>query len=370
VTAARLVVFGATGYTGQLTARHLVASGRRPVLAGRSARRLEVLADELGGVQTAVADVSRPESVRSLVSAGDVLLTTVGPFARWGDAAAQAAVGAGAHYVDSTGEPAFIRRVFDEFGPRAAAAGTAMLTACGFDWVPGNLAGALALSDAGPGVSRLDIGYFTRGHGGLSAGTRASMAGTLTDPSFGFRGGRLRAERMGARVVTFRLGDGRIRRGISVGGSEPYSLPGRSPSLRDLDVVVGQRGWWVPAVPMLTAGVAALGRLPLTAGVVRSVLGRGSVGATGGPDAAARAGSGCLILADAFDAHSQLICRVRLEGPNPYDFTARMLSFVATSLLDGPPSGVGALGPVDAFGLPALQAAAAQAGLVRVEPGR
>ena len=80
------------------------------------------------------------------------MLATVGPFARFGDPAAEAAIEAGASYLDSTGEPAFIRRVFERFGPRAERAAVGMVTAFGYDWVPGNLAGALALRDAGEGA--------------------------------------------------------------------------------------------------------------------------------------------------------------------------------------------------------------------------
>src|SRR5699024_10572620 len=137
--------------------RALVARGARPVLSGRSAERLQPLAAALGGLDTQVADVSRPASVRALVERGDVLVSTVGPFARWGAAAAEAALDAGAHYLDSTGEPAFLRRVLDELGPRAAAVGTTMIPACAFDWVPGNLAGALALEAAGARATRLVV---------------------------------------------------------------------------------------------------------------------------------------------------------------------------------------------------------------------
>ena len=118
--AGRIVLYGATGYTGELTARALVARGARPVLAGRTASKLERLAAELGGdLETATADVADPASVRGLVEEGDVLITTVGPFARFGEPAVEAAIDAGATYLDSTGEPAFIRRVFERrFGPR------------------------------------------------------------------------------------------------------------------------------------------------------------------------------------------------------------------------------------------------------------
>src|SRR3954462_10071050 len=86
-------------------ARALVAKGARPVLAGRNMTALKTLAEELGGLETARADVEEPRSVRALVERDDVLVTTVGPFLRYGQAALEAAVDAGAHYIDCTGEP-------------------------------------------------------------------------------------------------------------------------------------------------------------------------------------------------------------------------------------------------------------------------
>ncbi len=163
--AGRIVLFGATGYTGDLTARALVAQGARPVLAARSADRLAALAAELGGLETAVADVSRPDSVRALVERGDVLVSTVGPFVRFGGPAVEAAVATGAHYLDSTGEGPFIREVFERYGPGAQAAGSGLVTAFGYDWVPGNLAGGLALAEAGEQAVRVEIAYFAPGGG-------------------------------------------------------------------------------------------------------------------------------------------------------------------------------------------------------------
>ncbi len=92
---ARIVVFGATGYTGRLTAEQLVAQGARPLLAGRSELRLAELAERLGGLEHRVADVDRPKSVAELLEPGDVLLSTVGPFKRWGEPAVAAAIAAG-----------------------------------------------------------------------------------------------------------------------------------------------------------------------------------------------------------------------------------------------------------------------------------
>src|SRR3954463_8696969 len=111
--AGRIVLFGATGYTGRVKAERVAARGNKPVLAARNAQALEALSSELGGgFETAVADVSGAggtESVRALVERGDVLLSPVGPFVRYGEPALRAAVDAGAHYLDSTGEGPFIR---------------------------------------------------------------------------------------------------------------------------------------------------------------------------------------------------------------------------------------------------------------------
>ena len=135
--------------------------------------------------------------MRALVERGDVLVSTVGPFARWGEPAVQAAIAAGAHYLDSTGEGSFIREVFERFGPGAQAAGCGLVTAFGYDWVPGNLAGALALRDAGEAATSVQIGYFNpgAGAGSMSGGTRASSAGVMLSPGFAWHGGRLVDER-------------------------------------------------------------------------------------------------------------------------------------------------------------------------------
>src|SRR5688500_17669903 len=114
----RIVVFGATGLTGRLTATALVGRGQRPVLAGRSRAKLAEAAGELGGeLELAVVDAAQPESLLGLVERGDVLVSTVGPFVRWGDPAVRAALARGAHYLDSNGEPPFTRRVFKRHGP-------------------------------------------------------------------------------------------------------------------------------------------------------------------------------------------------------------------------------------------------------------
>ena len=255
--AERIVVFGATGYTGDLTARALVDRGARPVLAARNEGRVRALAEELGGLEWAVADVARPDSVRALVQRGDVLISTVGPFERWGEPAVQAAIAAGAHYLDSTGEGTFIRAVFERFGAGAQAAGCGLVTAFGYDWVPGNLAGALALRDAGPDATRVEIGYFNPGAGAssMSGGTRASAAGVMLSAGFAWHGGRLVDERPGRHGRAFELSHGKQARAISASASEHFALPRIHPTLRDVDVYLG---WFGPASEPLRAVTAVM----------------------------------------------------------------------------------------------------------------
>jgi short subunit dehydrogenase-like uncharacterized protein len=363
--AGRIVVFGATGYTGEGVARALVARGVKPILAARSAQRLERLADELEGLETRVADVERPETVRALVQGRDVLVSTVGPFARWGAPAIEAAIDAGAVYIDSSGEPAFIRRVFEDYGRRAERAGASLLTAFGYDWVPGNLAGALALREAGDPATRVQIGYFGQGDAGSSGGTQASLMGSVLEPSFVFRDGRLRTERIGARVRKFDLGDSGTRLAISVGGSEHLTLPVLYP-LQEVDVLLGRPGAYTRYMPFISAVFAGAAALPPGRAALRALFQRQAKGSTGGPDELARSRTSSTVLATAYAADGRELNTVRLEGVNTYTFGFDMLAWAAGAAATRGVGASGALGPVAAFGLDELEAGVRAAGIKRV----
>jgi short subunit dehydrogenase-like uncharacterized protein len=365
--AGRIVLFGATGYTGDLAARALVARGERPVLAARTEAKVRALAEELGGLDWAVADVERPDSVRALVERGDVLVSTVGPFTRWGEPAVQAAIANGAHYLDSTGEGAFIREVFERHGPGAQAAGCGLVTAFGYDWVPGNLAGALALRDAGEAATRVEIGYFSPGadSGSSSGGTRASSASVMLSPGFGWRDGRLVDERPAARTRSFELKPGRQAKAFSLPTSEHLALPRIHPTLRDVDVFLG---WFGPAsepIRVLSAGLAPILSLPGARDGLQDLFARLVKGSAGGPDAAARAKARSVVIAEAFDAAGARLAHVRVEGVNGYDLTGALLAWGAATAAAGGLQGTGALGPVDGFGLDALERGCAEAGMTR-----
>ncbi len=376
----RVVVFGATGYTGDLVARALVRDGARPVLAGRNGERLARLGRELGGAEPLehrVADVADPASVHALVGPGDVLVTTVGPFNAWGAPAVEAATAAGAAYLDSTGEGPFIRRVFEEYGPRARTTGAVLLTAAGYDYFPGNLAAAIALERVASGgrtATAVDVGYFLTGRpgrDGMSGGTRASTLRMVGAAGYGYRDGALREERPGAHVLRFVAG-GRRRPTVNVPATEQFALPRLAPSLRRVRVGNGWFGPLSPVVAGVSRGAGLLDAVP----AVRSRLGRlaGTVahryleGSSGGPDAAARARSGSLVVADAFGPDGELLAHVELAGPNGYTLTGELMAWAARTAAAGGLQGAGALGPVEAFGLDALRLACAGMGLVESLP--
>ena len=376
----RIVLYGATGYTGALTAQAMVAGGARPVLAGRDQSRLSALAARLGPasdgteLETAVAAAERPGSLRDLIGAGDVLVSTAGPFMKVGRPVVDAAVDAGAVYLDSTGEPPFIRQVFEEFGPRAERTGAVLLTAFGYDYVPGNLAGALALQAAGPAAARLRVGYFVRGdiRHGSSAGTRASMTGVLLEPGYGFRGGRIVSERTSAHVASF-LVDGKKRDAVSVGSSEHFALPRLRPAAGSdgapapvpLTEVGVYLGWFGRATRLVQCGsvlTAPASRLPGLRLALDAAAGRIQ------RSRAAPAGAAGIrsdVVAVAGDASGKELATVHLVGGDPYSFTAAILAWAAgTAAADGVRP-AGALGPVEAFGVGPLESACADVGFHR-----
>ena len=364
----RIVLYGATGYTGDLTARALVDRGAKPVLAGRTASRLERLAAALGGdLETATADVADPASVRALLEEGDVLITTVGPFVRFGEPAVEAAIDAGATYIDSTGEPAFIRRVFEEWGPRAERAGVTLLTAMGYDWVPGNLAGALALTEAGDAATGVRTAYFTTGPFGPSGGTKASAAGALIQDGYAFHDGRIVTERGGKRVRSVQAA-GKQRQAISAAASEHFALPRSFPRLREVDAYLG---WFAGRSKAMSVGSAAMSgffKLPGTKAGANALIERFAKGSTGGPSAEHRAKSGSYVIGQALDPGGRVLAAVDVEGDDAYDFTAGLMAWAAIEAAETPIVAKGAIGPVETYGLERLERGAAEAGIARRQP--
>jgi short subunit dehydrogenase-like uncharacterized protein len=259
--------------------------------------------------------------------------------------------------------------VFERYGPAAVQTGVGMLTAMGYDWVPGNLAGGLALERAGDLATRVDVGYFITGAGAtMSGGTRASLVGAITAPAFAFRDGRVHKERAARRVRSFRVGS-KERQGISVGSSEHFTLPRLAPRLREVNSYLGWFGPASRAMQLMSAGTSLAMKAPGVEKLWNAAGERFVQGSTGGPDAEQRAKSGSHMVAIAYDAAGRPLSEVHLAGIDGYTFTGRMLAWAAERAAAGGLRGTGALGPVDGFGLQELAAGCAEAGIAEEGSG-
>lgn len=188
-----IVLFGATGFVGKLTAGYLARhapSDTRIALAGRSAERLQRVKHEMGqrgeSWAVVVADAGDATALSELARRTTAVATTVGPYAAYGMPLVQACAEAGTHYADLTGEVLFMRRAADEFHDVAMSSGARIVHACGFDSIPSDL-GVLMLrehvaKELGDELTTTTLAV-TGVRGGLSGGTFASMKGMLAEMS-------------------------------------------------------------------------------------------------------------------------------------------------------------------------------------------
>lgn len=180
-----IVLVGATGFVGRLTAGHLsehAPEGTRIALAGRSRVRLDALAAELGGAAASwpriVIDVSDPAACADLAARTRVLVTTVGPYAIHGGELVKACALAGTHYADLTGEVLFVRDSAEAFHDVAKRTGARIVHSCGFDSIPSDLGvweTARVAADEGAGTLTDTVLFVRSLKGGLSGGTIDSM---------------------------------------------------------------------------------------------------------------------------------------------------------------------------------------------------
>ena len=372
----RVILFGATGFTGRMTAEAMTRAGLAPVLAARNEQALVDLVGDLAGLGPIdkaptwqQADVTDPDSVRALVtSPDDVLVTTVGPFTRLGQPALTAAIDAGCAYVDSTGEAPFIAEVFTSAHLRAQETGARLLTAFGYDYVPGNLAAAHAIADASStaaGPVHIEVGYFSRGDLHMSSGTRATLATLAGTAPIALRNGRV--VDVGSTVATFDV-SGRRMDALAVGASEAFALPRLDPRIRDVDVYLGWFGSMSKVASLASRATSPLMRIPGLGTLMRKGMAAAGGSATGeGPSAQQRAGATTVAVARALDGVGRELSRATVEGPSPYDLTGELLAWAAAMLVTRREAATGALGPADAFGLAELVSGCSDIGLRRVD---
>ncbi|HVO54697.1 MAG TPA: saccharopine dehydrogenase NADP-binding domain-containing protein [Solirubrobacterales bacterium] len=175
-----LALFGATGFTGGLTARYLAQNGPaelRWALVGRNRAKLEAVAAELATLAgpapapaLIVADAADRAALDGVAAATRVVITTVGPYALYGEPLVAACAAAGTDYVDLTGEPEFVDRMWLEHHAEAERSGARIVHCCGFDSIPHDLGAYFTVKHLPEGVP-LTVNGYVRSNASFSGGT-------------------------------------------------------------------------------------------------------------------------------------------------------------------------------------------------------
>jgi short subunit dehydrogenase-like uncharacterized protein len=186
-----LIVFGATGFTGGMTAEYLARHAPRELrwaIAGRSQAKLDAVKARLvaiderhAAVDVVLASVDDPASLQRMAAATRVLITTVGPFIDYGEPVVAACIAAGTDYIDSTGEPFFVSLLLGRYAEPARRAGVRVVPSCGFDAIPADL-GALFTVEQLPRGKPIRLAGFMRLEGVFSGGTERSALKAWVPP--------------------------------------------------------------------------------------------------------------------------------------------------------------------------------------------
>ena len=171
-----IILYGATGFTGKICCKYFRDNYRDLAwaVAGRNKDKLEqVKSDFELECDVIVAHGDDLESLKSLASQTKVVLSTAGPFARYGSLLVQACVEEGAHYTDITGENHWVRGLIDKHHSEAASKGIRIIPSCGYDSIPSDLGAFFTISQFNKPVTRVDV--YHEAQGGASGGTTETI---------------------------------------------------------------------------------------------------------------------------------------------------------------------------------------------------
>jgi short subunit dehydrogenase-like uncharacterized protein len=345
-----VVVFGATGFAGRLTAEYLARTAPRDcrwALAGRNPGKLAAVRDELSAIDPDLAqlpllpaDVEDAASLQRVAETSRVVITTVGPYVLYGDALVAACAAAGTDYLDLTGEPEFVNTSYVRHHQAAVASGARIVHAAGFDSVPHDLGAYFTVLQL-PADVPLRVSGYVRVSAAFSGGTFYSALTAMSRPRQNIAAARERkALNPPSDGRSVHAGPGRPGRDPVNGG---WSLPfpsldpqvvGRSaralarygPDFRYAHHVSMPR---LPSAVGTVAGVAAVAGAAQMPPLRRALQNRVQPG--DGPSAAKRATSWFSVSFVGEGGGQRVVTRVSGGDPG-YDETAKMLAESALCL--------------------------------------
>ncbi|WP_433257080.1 saccharopine dehydrogenase family protein [Streptosporangium sp. CA-135522] len=356
-----IVLFGATGFTGALTAQYLARNAApdcRWALAGRNRTKLEALRERIGLPELPLlhADVTDPASLARIAGQARVVATTVGPYISYGEPLVAACAAAGTHYADITGEPEFVDLMFTRHHERAERTGAKIVHACGFDSVPHDLGAYFTVGLLPEGVP-IEVDGFVRADGRPSGGTVSSALMAIARSRQTARAAHARREaeaRPADRRVRARAGSPRYVGGwaLPLPTIDPQIVARSARALARYGPDFTYRHHFavkrLPAVLGLVAGVGVVAVLAQIPPARSWLLGRISPG--DGPTPEQRAGSWFKVTFLGRGGGRRVVTEVAGGDPG-YDETAKMLAESALCLaFDDLPPVSGQLTPAAAMG--------------------
>ncbi len=333
-----IVVYGASGYTGRLVCAELQRKKLPFIIAGRDEKKLRALASAVGNPEVVVAPLDDAAALERAIARGKVVLDCAGPFVRMGKPVQDAALAAGRHFLDITGELTYIRDTYAR-DSEAKARGIALINSVGFDVVPTDCAAVLAAEAAGSPTERVRLA-FTAQPAKATQGTTRSAIESMHLGSMAFVDGDWQKEPVGREVWEVPFPDPIGRKTcVSVPWGDvataPRSTNARqvrtfmpmSPSLARMGRVFGGMFGWKPVRAMAERWVRSLPE---------------------GPSDEERAHSSFAVWAEAVGPNGTHT--IWITGGNGYDFTAVSAVLCAELACKPEFTARGALTPTQAFG--------------------
>ncbi|RMH43734.1 MAG: hypothetical protein D6689_04260 [Deltaproteobacteria bacterium] len=338
----RVWVYGATGLTGQLVCEALRDRGVPFVAAGRDRARVDAVAARVGAAGARAAELHDPDAVRAALAGARVVVNCAGPFLRFGEAVLRGALAVGAHYLDTTGEQAFMREIYERYESAARRANRCVINGMAFEIALGDWAAALAAAGLGdgPAVDEIAVAYAVSGFH-PSAGTRLSALAQLAADAVVWERDRWDpAPAVDRRTFAFPPPFGE-RTAVGFPSGEVITVP-RHISVRRVRTYLALPPGPVGAVVARVGGrVAALARSPAAAWA-RRIAERAPP-----PTSGQRRANAFAVTATArrgFDS-----AQVTVSGSDVYGITARIAAFAADHLAAGRSRATGVVAPAQAF---------------------
>lgn len=367
---ARVLVHGATGFTGGLVCALLSARAIAYAVSGRSPDRLSRLRDRLasgGGappVELCTVDLLRPGTIEEAIEGRTIVLACAGPFVDVGMPVLAACARLGVHYVDTTGEQRFVADAAKNHQATCEASRACIVPAMAFEIAPSDWVCHLAAERVGGSPDTIDVFYANRtaegGAGGATTrGTKKSILRVLAERApLQWVDGSLVVEASAEKMTTFALPNGRRIVAASFPSPEAVVVPGHT-GARTVRTYMAMNERAAHTLHRLRKVAPSLVR------ATRSLAEKWVDRTADGPLGSERDGT-FTVLAEATKGSER--SRVALTGSDPYGLTAELQVYAAERALAGAISAVGVVGPSVAFPPREAIAALAHTGLSLVEP--